>query len=96
MDTATGRARRVSEPPTAIGRSLLQDGDIVVARESRSAASYTVRQLPGVVQLSASSRDAALRLARGFAQKHAVDLWYSEGDTYKLLEAYRRRGSTER
>lgn len=67
-----------------------QDGDVVVTRESRSPIVFTIRQLPGDVQLSASSRDDALRLARGFAMKNAVDLWYSEGETLRLLEAYRR------
>jgi hypothetical protein len=54
---------------------------------------YTVRQLPGIVQFSAAVRDEAVRLARGFGQKHAVDVWYSEAGTYRLLEAYRPRRS---
>jgi hypothetical protein len=61
------------------------DGDVVVTRESRSPIVFTIRQLPGDVRLSASSRDAALRLARGFAMKNAVDLWYSESETLRLL-----------
>ena len=67
-----------------------RDGDVVVTRESRSPITFTIRQLPGDVQLSASSRDEAIRLARGFARKNAVDVWYSEGETLRLLEAYRR------
>lgn len=67
-----------------------RDGDVVVTRESRSPIVFTIRQLPGDVQLSASSRDDALRLARGFAMQNAVDLWYSEGEALRLLEAYRR------
>jgi hypothetical protein len=50
---------------------------------------YTVRQLPGIVQFSAAVRDEAKRLARSFAQKHRVDVWYSEDGIYRLLEAYR-------
>jgi hypothetical protein len=67
-----------------------RDGDIVITRESRSPITFTIRQWPGDVQLSASTRDAAIRLARGFALKNAVDVWYSEGETLRLLEAYRR------
>jgi hypothetical protein len=50
---------------------------------------YTIRQLPAPVQISASARDEAVRVARRFAQKHAVDIWYQEKDGLRLLEAYR-------
>ena len=71
-------------------RALPRDGDIVVTRESRSRVTFSVRQLPGVVQFSASSREEAVRLVTGFAMKIAVDVWYCEDGTYRLLEAYRR------
>ncbi|MGE5243039.1 MAG: hypothetical protein ACM3SQ_02290 [Betaproteobacteria bacterium] len=67
---------------------VAQDGDIVVTRDPRAAARYSVRQLPGIVQFSAS-RDEAVRLARSFARLHAVDVWYSEKGTHRLLETYR-------
>jgi hypothetical protein len=89
-----GEPKRVSGPATPRDRSLPQDGDLVVTLESKSAVRFIVRQVPGVVQFSASSRDEAVRIARGLAQKHSVDLWYSEHDTCRLLEAYRRRGSS--
>lgn len=92
---AAVRARRVSEPSIPRDPSLPQEGDVVVTRESRSAVRYTVRRFPGVVQFSASTREAAVQLARGFARKHALDIWYVEGDTCRLLEAYRGRGSRE-
>jgi hypothetical protein len=63
-----------------------------VTREAASAVHYTVRQLPGVVQFGAASRDEAVRLARNFARKRNVDVWYSEDGTFRLLEAYRRLG----
>jgi hypothetical protein len=66
-------------------------GDIVVARDSKSPKSFTVRQVPGAVQFCQSSRDEALQLVRSFARKHAIDLWYDEGGAYRLLEAYRPR-----
>ena len=74
-----------------IGRNLSfpRDGDVVVSREAHSPVRYTIRQLPGVVQFSGRVRGAVLRLARGFGRKHAVDVWYNEGATFRLLDAYR-------
>jgi hypothetical protein len=63
----------------------------VVAREPALGIGFTVRQHPGSVQLGASARDEAVRLARGFAQAFSVDVWYVERGTYRLLEAYRPR-----
>lgn len=68
-----------------------QKGDVVVGRDSRRSIRFTVHQVPGVTQLSASSREAALRLARGFARIHAVDVWYRGDDGFRLLEVYRPR-----
>ena len=73
-----------------------QDGDVVVRREARSPICFSVRQLPVVVQLGTSSRDEALRLAREFAQEHAVDVWYDDEGTFRLLEAYRARTGIQR
>jgi hypothetical protein len=75
----------------SVNRASPQDGDVVVTRDARSRVHYTVRQFPGVVQFSAKVRDGAVRLARGFGQKYAVDVWYSEAGTYRLLEVYRPR-----
>jgi hypothetical protein len=82
---------RVSKPPLPLDQSAPQDGDVLVTREAHSPVRYTVRQLPGSVQFSAAVRDDAVRLARGFGQKHAVDVWYGESGAYRLLEAYRPR-----
>ena len=71
-------------------RALPADGDVLVTRESRSRVIFTVRQLPGVVQFMTSSRDEAVRLAKGFAMKNAVDVWYCEDGAVRLLDAYRR------
>jgi len=70
-----------------------RDGDVVVSHESRSGQKYSVRQVPGDVQFHASVRDEAIRLARGFAVKAAVDLWYAADGAHRLLEGY-RKGST--
>jgi hypothetical protein len=84
------RDRRVSEPSTPPER-YPRDGDVVVARESHSRVHYTLRQLPGIVQFTAAGRDEAVRLARAFGQRYAVNVWYSEAGTCRLLEAYRPR-----
>ena len=91
MRAAVQRDIRLSEPSRAGDQSSPQDGDVVVTREAESRVHYTVRQLPGIVQFSAGVRDQAVRLARGFAQQYAVDVWYSEAGTYRLLEVYRPR-----
>jgi hypothetical protein len=52
---------------------------------------YTVRQLPGIVQFSATVLDEALRLATRFARAHAVDVWYWEETGYRLVGAYKAR-----
>ena len=44
-----------------------------------------------MVQFSADVRDEAVQLARGFGREHAVDVWYTDRSTYRLLEAYRPR-----
>jgi hypothetical protein len=77
-----------------LDRSSPQDGDVVVTREAHSRVHYTVRQLPGVVQFSTAVRDEAVRLAQKFGQKHAVDVWYSEAGSYRLVDVYRRPPSS--
>ena len=91
------RATSASESSKLGGSIHAQDGDVVVTRESEAKIRFTVRQLPATVQqFGPSSRDEAIRLARGFARAHAVDLWYREGDTFKLLEKYRPQGAAQR
>ena len=92
MSAIVDHDTRVSTSPSP-DRSSPQDGDVVVTREVESRVHYTVRQLPGIVQFSAGVRDAAVRLARSFAQQYAVDMWYSEAGRYRLLGAYRPRTS---
>jgi len=97
MDRKARAVQTSEEPRTPVARSQPRDGDIVMTRESKSGASFTIRQVPGVVQFSAFGRDEAIRLARGFARENNVDLWYCEAGIYRLLEAYRgREGYDER
>lgn len=79
----------MSEPATPPERPFPRDGDVVVTREAHSRVHYTVRQLPGIVQFSASVRDEAVRLAQSFGRHHGSDVWYGEDGTYRLLGAYR-------
>lgn len=87
---------RMSEPRSPFVRSNPQNGDVVVTRESASDIRFTVRQLPGAVQFSAAARNDAVRLARTFAQKHTVDVWYCERGTTRLLDAFRRESDGRR
>lgn len=63
-----------------------QAGDVVMTFESRFAVRYAVRQLPDSAQFSASTKEA-VQLARSSAEKQAVDIWYAEGESRRLLEA---------
>jgi hypothetical protein len=95
MASESSRAARVSGPSRiATDASRPRDGDVVVSRVSGVGGKYTVRQVPGDVQLHASVRDEAIRLARGFAIKAAVDLWYIDDGPQTLLEAYRKESKS--
>jgi len=65
------------------------DGDLMITRESGPATRYTIRQLPGIGQISAAERDDAVRLARGVARARAFNVWYRDEATLRLLEVYR-------
>lgn len=71
-----------------------RDGDVIVSRKSGAGGKYTVRQVPGDVQFQASDRDEAIRLARGFAVKVAVDLWCIDDGPHKLLETHRKKSKS--
>jgi hypothetical protein len=97
MGSPPAKATSASESSKLVARSVPQDGDVVVTQEPESEVRYTVRQLPATVQqFGSSSRDEAIRLARSFAQGHGVNLWYREGGTFRLLEAYRPEGTARR
>jgi hypothetical protein len=67
----------------------LKSGDLVVTRVPESASHYAVRQHPGAVQFTASPREEAIRLARGFARAHGVDAWISEDAGSSRIESGR-------
>jgi hypothetical protein len=48
-----------------------------------------------MLQFSASPPDAAVRLARSFAEKHGVDVWQNERGVVRLLARCRREGGDD-
>ena len=94
MTSGSSRAARVSEPSRIADAARPRDGDVIVSRELGAGGTYTVRQVPGDVQLHSSVRDEAIRLARGFAINAAVDLWYIDDGPQRLLEAYRKESKS--
>lgn len=95
MTTESCRTARVSGPsPIATDAAKPRDGDVIVSRVSGAGGKHSVRQVPGDVQLHVSVRDEAIRLARGFAIKAAVDLWYIDDGPETLLEAYRKESTS--
>lgn len=96
MTSRSSRTARLSAPlPIASSPGWPRDGDVIVSRESAGGGKYTVRQVPGNVQFHASAKDEAIRLARGFAIRAAVDLWYADdGPQRLLLEAYREESKS--
>ena len=66
-----------------------QIGDLVVVRKPDGTPPFGVLQHPTGVQFGASTRDAAVLMARSFARAHKVDLWYLDEKDHRLLERYR-------
>jgi hypothetical protein len=66
-----------------------QIGDLVVVRTPDATPPFGVLQHPSGVQFGASTRDAAVLMARSFARAHKVDLWYLDENDHRLLERYR-------
>jgi hypothetical protein len=82
--SATARIR------DAIRGLMPRRGDVVVEHLDDAEAIYTVGSRRPKTELKAT-RPEALRTARSWAAKALVDLWYCEGPSYRLLEAYRPR-----
>jgi hypothetical protein len=89
---AVHQDRRVSEPSTRPerlsppGRGCRCDARVAFPRARHGPAAP-----PASVHFSAAVRDEAMRLARGFGQRFAVDVWCREACKYRLLEACRPR-----
>jgi hypothetical protein len=83
-------ADSVSSP---VGDGQPQVGDLVVVRKADAMPAFGVLQHPTDVQFGASTRDAAVFMARSFARAHKVDLWYLDENAHRLLERYRPSSS---
>jgi hypothetical protein len=68
-----------------------RDGDLVVAVDPSSPGHFTLRQVPNAPQISWNSRAAAIDVANGFARRHAVDVWTSDGQRDTRVQRYRPR-----
>ena len=66
-----------------------QTGDVVIVRTSDPDSPFSIQQVPGGAQFHAPTRKDAVQMAHGFAQSHAVDLWYRDRQTCSVLERHR-------
>ena len=74
-------AERPATPP--------QTGDVVIVRTSDPDSPFSIQQVPGGAQFHALTRKDAVQIAHGFAQSHAIDLWYRDQQKCSLLERHR-------
>jgi hypothetical protein len=54
------------------------DGDVVITPDDHVPRRYAISQVPGGPQVSWTSRDEALEVAKKFARHHVVDVWVIE------------------
>ena len=66
-----------------------QPGDVVIVRTSDPDSPFSIQQVPGGAQFHAPTRKDAVQMAHGFAQSHAIDLWYRDRQTCSVLERHR-------
>ncbi len=69
-----------------------RQGDVVVEPHGQHPAAFRIRAAPTCRTMTVTTpvRLTAIALARRFAAADRVDLWYLEGEHYRLLEVYRR------
>ena len=75
--------------PRSSDTSKPRNGDVVVSALAGPKAGFGLRQLPGAVHLTMSRREVAAEIARRFAERYGVDVWF-DGGTYTLLASFRR------
>ena len=73
----------------ASGASKPRNGDVIVSAMAAPKAGFGLRQLPGTVHLIVSRREVAAKVARRFAEREGVDVWF-DGGTFTLLASFRR------
>ena len=52
-------------------------GDVLISRIDASGERFQLSRYPGIDQFTFATYDLALRMARGFAARHHVDVWYA-------------------
>jgi hypothetical protein len=63
-------------------------GDIVIRRETGNPREhYSIREHPGVAQVSYASLETALAVAKGFAQKTRTQVWFEQDGQLTLAES---------
>jgi hypothetical protein len=80
------------EPPTrsrSSDTSKPRNGDVIVSAMAAPKVGFGLRQLPGAVHLIMSRREVAAEVARRFAERYGVDVWF-DGGTFTLLASFRR------
>ena len=63
-------------------------GDIIIRREASNPHDHhSVREFPGVAQVSYVSFEIALTVATRFARHARSDVWHEEGGRFTLIES---------
>lgn len=69
-----------------------ENGDVLIRVESANGSSaFVISIVPGPPQVTASTREAARRHARSFAEKSGVRVWLQHAADFELVEDFRRR-----
>jgi hypothetical protein len=66
-----------------------REGDLVVIRDALAPSSHTVVQFPDLRLATMAAEADAIAIARDFAQLRQVDVWYTDHDTRRLIDAFR-------
>jgi len=71
--------------------NIPQAGDVVIhSSGSHTTLSFAVRAVPGPDQFGCETRGEAERMARSYAERSGVDLWFSDGPSgFTLLARFR-------
>jgi len=71
--------------------NIPETGDAVIHRsESNATQTYAVYAVPGPDQFGYATRGEAERMARSYAKRSGVNLWFSEGASrFTLLATFR-------
>jgi hypothetical protein len=63
-------------------------GDVIIRREATNPhVRYSVREFPGVAQVSYTSFEVALDVVTRFARSAAVTVWYEQEGQLGLIES---------